>query len=210
MDKIERLFSYIPSTKSLVFILLGRYEGDWAPTEEPENIENEEHVDLTSKAIKCGDNEWREGKDINEQLTAIVNNRTLSYRMVDCCNEPKVFMLSLMPPLPCIFQAYAEWKILKINFFMALIKSFVMMPFCGPFWCTWPLKTIIREQQRVDGAEVLDCAAFAACWIFQPFQLCMNAWNQPEEWINQEFAHVGTEWDIQECHEWVDEKIHLD
>merc|ERR1712167_47263 len=207
----QKILSYVPSTKSMVFLILGRYEGDWAPTEEPENFENEENVDVDRKAFKSlEDKEWRQGKDINEQLTAIVNNRTIAYRMVDCCNDPKIAFMGMIPPLPCLYYAYAEYRILKINFFMALIKSFVMTPFLGWLWCTWPLKTVIRNQQEVEGAESIDFASFAFCFMCQPFQLLYNAWYQPEEWINEEFALVGEEWTIQECHELVDEKIHLD
>jgi len=207
---INSAMSYVPSVKALLFVILGRYEGDWTPTEEPENLENEENIDVTTRAFTAGDHEWRQGKDINEQLTAVVNNRTISYRMVDCCNDPKIAFLGLIPPIPCFYYAYAEHKILKINFFMAFVKSFVMMPFLGPLWCTYPLKTVIREQQEADGAEILDAVSFFMCFLCQPFQLCMNTWNQPEEWLNDEFSLVGTELDIQECHEWVDEKIHLD
>ena len=202
-------FSFIPSTKAMLYLVLGKYEGDWTPTEEPESIWNEENVDLDTRKLK-NDKNWQEGRDIHEQLTDIVNNRTIAYRMLDCINAPVHWASTCMPPLTCIYYAYAEHKILKINFFMALMKSFVMWPFLGPLWCTYPLRTVMREQQEVDGAEGTDMAAFFLCVICQPFQLWMNAWKMPEEWFTEEFAKVGGELDIQECHEWVDEKIHLD
>ena len=209
MPGIADIMNYIPSTKALLYSVLGKYEGDWTPTEEPEAIWNEENVDLDTRKLR-NDKKWQEGKDIHEQLTDIVNNRTIAYRMLDCCNAPVIYFSQWLPPLTCIYYAYAEHKILKINFFMALMKSFVMWPFLGPWWCTYSLRTVMREQQEVDGAEMTDWAAFFLCFMCQPFQLFMNAWKMPEEWFTEEFARVGTELDIQECHEWIEEKIHLD
>ena len=78
--------------RALGYALIGRYEGDYQPTEDPQDIWNEENVDVDSRKLK-GD--WRAGKNINEQLSAIVNNRQLGYRMMDCCSNPLLAFVSL-------------------------------------------------------------------------------------------------------------------
>ena len=191
--------------KALGYALIGRYEGDYQPTEDPQDIWNEENVDVDSRKLK-GD--WRRGKNINEQLAAIVNNRQLGYRMMDCCANPLLAFVSLIPGVSCFLYAKAESKANMNNFFMAFMKSLTMTPFLGWMWMTFSVRTVLRELQEVPGAPASDCVAYAFCWCMQPFQLYMNAAYMPDDWIPDEFGWDGRE--LQECHDIDEEKIHLD
>ena len=186
---------------------IGKYEGDYEPTEDPQDVWNEENVDVDTRQLK--DPNWRKGKDINQQLAAIVNNRQLAYRMLDCCANPLLAFLSFLPGVSCLLYAYAEHKTHMNNFFMAFMKSLVMTPFLGWMWMTYSVRTVLRELQEVPGAPASDCVAYSFCWLFQPFQLFMNAHYMPEEWIPKEFDEDGR--NLQEHHdEEIVEKLHLD
>ena len=87
-----------------------------------------------------------------------------------------------------------------------------MFPFLGFLWMTWPLRTVIREQQAVDGTEGIDFAVFFLCFPFQGWQLYMNSKTMPEKWRNDKlFESFGKKGSliVQECHE-VNEKLNLD
>lgn len=193
--------------KKVLYALIGRYEGDYEPFEDPQDIWNEENVVTDSRNLK-GD--WRKGKTTNQQLAAIVNNRQLGYRMMDCGANPLLAFLSLIPGISCLLYARAESKANMNNFFMAFVKSIVMTPFLGWMWMTYSVRTVLREIQEVPGSPASDCVAYAFCWCMQPFQLYMNAAYLPDEWIPEDFSVDGRI--LQECH-WTDpdeEKVHLD
>jgi len=194
-----------PSILAILYGLIGKFEGDYEPEEDPSQIWNEENVDVDRRGTK-GD--WRKGKNVNQQIAAIVNNNQLAYRMLDCMANPLVWLAGMLPGISCMMYGYAEHKMGMNNMFMATMKSIACFPFFGPMWMSYPTRTVIREAQEVSGTPASDFMAFALCWMFQPFQLFMNAYYTPSEWIPAEFSCESL--DLQECHDVETEKTHLD
>lgn len=213
MVAVDEIFSYIPGFKATLYFILGKFEGDWTPTEEPENFENEENVETDCRDIKyeTEQNEWKQGKDISEQINTIVNNKTIVYRPAEgCLSDPITACVGMFPPFTCLYIAYAEWKVLRINFFMAIMKTFLILPFWGCFWCYWPLKTVIRELQEGQGSHMQDMLSTNLCVLCTPFTIFANSWTLPEDWIDKFHGEIEEVEAVQECHECYEEKIHLD
>jgi len=204
-------------------------EDEYEHVENPQEVWNEERTNLNSRYLQNNKDNWRDGKDIHQQLESIINNNQMQFRLLDCCaNCPLTTAVTCVPALfgffcmgnplwapwtcglgCCALYGCAESQANMNNGFLAAMKCALGAPFLSCLWMPPSVKTVLREAQEVPGTPVGDFAANFCCCACTSCQLFYNAYYMDKSWLPEEFiTKDGLQ--LQMMHDPKEEKVCLD